>query len=72
MVEIGNELGLFRLPTQRVPSSLTRGKVVDRYEMRKPAEVVDTDEARHNAGDKRLGTRIFTYSWLLEESFAFR
>jgi hypothetical protein len=39
-IEIGNQPGLLRLPTQQFPSSLTRGRAVDRCETRKPAKVV--------------------------------
>jgi hypothetical protein len=39
-VEIGNQPGLLRLPLQQFPSSQTRGRAVDRCEMREPAKVV--------------------------------
>ena len=38
-VEIGNQPRLLRLPSQQFPSSLTRGRVVNRCEMREPAKV---------------------------------
>src|SRR5208337_1149825 len=39
-VEIGNQPGLFRLPSQQFASSLTRSRVIERREMREPVEVV--------------------------------
>ncbi len=39
-VEIGNERRLLRLPPQQFPSSLARGRAVDRCDMHEPAKVV--------------------------------
>lgn len=39
-VEIGYQPGLLRLPLQQFPRCLTRGRVVDRCEMREPDRVV--------------------------------
>lgn len=39
-VEIGNKPGLFRIPPEQVPRSRTRGGIVKRCEMRKPAKMI--------------------------------